>query len=179
MGKKNKVSKRELASGFVSGFKNFIMRGNVIDMAVGVIVGGAFGKIITSLVNDIILPPIGVLLGGVEFRDLQWLISRKPILDDGGSPVFVNGIQQFTDVYIRYGNLIQIILEFLIIAVCIYFVLYFFIKRKENEAKILALKEKQEQESKEKQPVVKEVPEDIKLLTEIRDLLKRESNEKI
>src|SRR5690554_8099431 len=84
MGKNIKITREQRKEGFINGFKNFIMRGNVIDMAVGVIIGGAFGKIVTSLVNDIIMPPIGVLLGGVEFRDLQALISSKPILDDSG-----------------------------------------------------------------------------------------------
>ena len=99
MSKQIKISKEQRKKGFLSGFKNFIMRGNVIDMAVGVIVGGAFGKIVTSLVNDIILPPIGVLLGGVEFRDLQALIHQKPVLDDNGAQVVIDGIAQFNNVY--------------------------------------------------------------------------------
>src|SRR5690554_2695797 len=98
MGNEIKMSRQQRKADFVSGFKSFVMRGNVIDMAVGVIIGGAFGKIITSLVNDIILPPIEVLLGGVEFRDLQVLIHQKPILDDAGSQVIIDGIAQFNNV---------------------------------------------------------------------------------
>src|SRR5690554_6009310 len=152
------------------------MRGNVIDMAVGVIIGGAFGKIVTSLVNDIIMPPIGVLLGGVEFRDLQALISSKPILDDSGTQVVIDGIAQFNNVYIRYGNLIQIIFEFLIIAFTIYIVLYIFIKRKEQEAKFIA-EEKARLEALEAEKTPSEpepLPADLLLLTEIRDLLKKD-----
>lgn len=178
MGKQIKISKEQRKKGFLKGFKSFIMRGNVIDMAVGVIVGGAFGKIVTSLVNDIILPPIGVLLGGVEFRDLQALIHQKPVLDDNGAQVVIDGIAQFNNVYIRYGNLIQIILEFLIIAFSIYLVLYIFIKRKEQEEKFIAEEkarlEKLEAEKNPPKPAPK--PEDIQLLIEIRDLLKK--NEK-
>lgn len=178
MGKKMKVSRQQRKSGFLEGFKNFIMRGNVIDMAVGVIIGGAFGKIVTSLVNDIILPPIGVLLGGVEFRDLQALIRSKPILDDSGSQVVIDGISQFNNVYIRYGNLIQIVVEFLIIAFSIYMILYIFIKRKEQEAKFIADEKARLEkiEIENNPPAAKPKPEDILLLEEIRDLLKR--NEK-
>ncbi|MFA7417699.1 MAG: large conductance mechanosensitive channel protein MscL [Acholeplasma sp.] len=178
MGNEIKMSRQQRKEGFVSGFKSFVMRGNVIDMAVGVIIGGAFGKIITSLVNDIILPPIGVLLGGVEFRDLQVLIHQKPILDDAGSQVIIDGIAQFNNVYIRYGNLIQIILEFIIIAASIYLMLYIFIKRKENEMKFITAEkarlEKLEAEKNPPAPAPKS--EDIQLLMEIRDLLKK--NEK-
>ena len=92
----------------------------------------------TSLVNDIILPPIGVLLGGVEFRDLQALIRSKPILDDSGSQVVIDGISQFNNVYIRYGNLIQIVVEFFNYCIFNLYVLYIFIKRKEQEAKFIA-----------------------------------------
>lgn len=178
MGKKIKIPREKRKEGFIQGFKNFVMRGNVIDMAVGVIIGGAFGKIVTSLVNDIIMPPIGVLLGGVEFRDLQALISSKPVLDDSGSQVVIDGIAQFNNVYIRYGNLIQIILEFLIIAFSIYVVLYILIKRKEQEAKYIAEETARLQalEAEKNPPKPEPLPVDIQLLTEIRDLLK--NNEK-
>lgn len=172
------MSREQRKKGFINGFKNFIMRGNVIDMAVGVIIGGAFGKIVTSLVNDIILPPIGVLLGGVEFSDLKALISSKPILDDNGSQVVIDNIKQFNEVYIRYGNLIQVVLEFLIIAISIYMVLYIFIKRREQEAAFIeAEKARLEAEAAKKNPPAPEpVAADIQLLSEIRDLLKK--NEK-
>ncbi len=176
MEKVTKLPKRAKAKGFLKGFKSFIMKGNVVDLAVGVVIGGAFGKIITSLVNDIILPPIGVLLGGVEFRDLQALISSKPVLDDNGAQVVIDGISQWNNVYIRYGNLIQVILEFLIIAFAIYLVLFFIIKRKEIEQKLID-EENARLEAIEKalhKEEVKEevIPQDVLLLTEIRDLLK-------
>src|SRR5690554_576899 len=178
MDKKIKMTRKQRKESFITGFKNFIMRGNVIDMAVGVIIGGAFGKIVTSLVNDIIMPPIGVLLGGVEFSDLQALISSKPILDDSGQQVIIDGIAQFNNVYIRYGNLIQIIIEFLIIAFSIYVVLYIFIKRREQEAKFIAAEKArlEKLEAEKNPPAPAPIPEDIQLLTEIRDLLKK--NEK-
>ncbi len=176
MGKNIKVPREKRKAAFISGFKSFIMRGNVIDLAVGVIIGGAFGRIITSLVNDVILPPIGVLLGGVDFKDLQWLIKQNPVLDDAGNQVIRDGIAQFNNVYIRYGNLLQTILEFLIIAITIYVVLYILVRRKQIEEKIIA-EEKARLEKIEKEknpPAPAPKPEDIQLLIEIRDLLKNE-----
>src|SRR5690554_3392448 len=170
MGNEIKMSRQQRKEDFDSGFKSFVMRGNVVDMAIGVIIGGAFGKIITSLVNDIILPPIGVLLGGVDFKDLRWLIHQTPTLDDLGNQVIIDGIAQFNQVFIYYGNFIQIILEFLIIAFVIYFTLFFIIRKKQFEEEILKKLEPVE-------PEVVETPKDIVLLTEIRDLLKKD-NEK-
>ncbi len=92
--------------GFISDFKSFAMRGNVIDMAVGIIIGGAFGKIVSSLVNDIIMPPIGALLGGVNFTDLKLTINS---LAAGADPVTIN-----------YGTFIQTVIDFLIIALAIF-----------------------------------------------------------
>ena len=120
-------------------FKEFISKGNVIDMAVGVIIGSAFSKIVTSLVNDIIMPLIGVIIGGLDFTSLSIKIKDSEIL---------------------YGSFIQNIVDFLIIAVCIFTVI-----------KILNRFKKK----KEEVPTPIETPEDIKLLTEIRDLLKKES----
>ena len=165
MKKEKKVSTKVKAKGFIHGFKEFVMKGNVIDMAVGVIIGGAFGKIITSLVNDIILPPIGVLLNGVDFKDLKVLIYAPG------------------DVYISYGNFIQVVLEFLIIAFSIYAVLFFIIKRRQIEAELLR---KQEEKAKELQEKADEKAvndavvaaaakeqgnEVLVILKEIRDLL--------
>lgn len=95
-----------------SAFKNFISRGNVVDMAVGVIVGGAFGKIVTSLVNDMLMPIIGVLLGGLNFTDLQI---------------------KFGKAIIHYGNFIQAIIDFLIISLCIFIMIRLFDRFKKNE----------------------------------------------
>lgn len=121
-------------------FKEFISRGNVIDMAVGVVIGSAFSKIVTSLVNDIIMPLIGVVIGGLNFTSLSIKIKDSEIL---------------------YGSFIQNIVDFLIIAACIFTVI-----------KIMNKFKKQKPEEAPK-PV--ETPEDIKLLTEIRDLLKKEN----
>lgn len=98
----------------VSEFKTFISRGNVVDMAVGVIVGAAFGKIVTSLVTDVITPLIGIFLGGVDFTSLSFKIG---------------------DAVITYGNFIQSIIDFLIISVCIFVMIKFFEKFKKKEVK--------------------------------------------
>lgn len=119
-------------------FKQFISRGNVVDMAVGVIVGGAFSKIVTSLVNDIITPIIGIIIGGLDFSNL--------VLEIGNAKI-------------AYGSFIQTIIDFLIIAICIYTVIRLFEKLKHEEKK-----EKVEEEPKKSDEVV--------LLEEIRDLLK-------
>lgn len=166
-----KISRRKRVKGFIAGFKDFIMKGNVVDMAVGVVIGGAFGRIITSLVNDIILPPIGVLLGGVDFKDLRALIHQTPVLDDSGEQVVTGGIAQWNYVYINYGNFIQVFIEFLIIAFSIYIVIYFVVKRRKMEAELLAQETAKLAAEKEVEAVV--VPEDIQLLTEIRDLLSK------
>jgi len=134
-------------------FKDFAVRGNVIDMAVGVIVGGAFGKIVASLVSDIIMPPIGVLIGGVHFQDLSVVIKKA---------VIENGIEVAPAVVIGYGDFIQTIINFLIIAFCI----FLFVKG------INTLKERLERSPEEPEPKPKEPSNEEKLLTEIRDLLK-------
>ena len=121
-------------------FKEFISKGNVIDMAVGVVIGSAFSKIVSSLVNDVIMPIIGVIIGGLDFTSLSIKIKDSEIL---------------------YGSFIQNIVDFLIIAVCIFTVI-----------KIMN-KFKKQKPVEEPKPV--EIPEDIKLLTEIRDLLKKET----
>ncbi|MDI4648506.1 large conductance mechanosensitive channel protein MscL [Cohnella sp. F6_2S_P_1] len=101
-------------------FKTFAMRGNVIDLAVGVIIGGAFGQIVTSLVNDIVMPPIGRLLGGVDFKDLYWRIG------DYKEGTVVSSIKSLEDAraagapVIAYGQFINIIINFLIIAFCVF-----------------------------------------------------------
>lgn len=95
---------------FAKEFKEFAMRGNVIDLAVGVIIGGAFGKIVTSLVNDIIMPPVGRLLGGVAFKDL-----KIPLVDVA---TFEKDSAEIP--YIRYGQFINTLLDFLIVAFCIF-----------------------------------------------------------
>lgn len=180
MAKGIKLDGRTKVKGFMTGFKNFITKGNVVDMAIGVIIGGAFGKIITSLVNDIIMPPIGVLLGGVDFKDLKALIRQTPILDDAGNQIITDGVAQFNKVYINYGNFIQTALEFVIIAFAIYFVLFFVIRRKQMQEQLIAEKLAKQAEAN-KTDVIEEVevelPADIQLLSEIRDLLKKQNKE--
>jgi len=121
------------------------MRGNVVDLAVGVIIGAAFGKIVTSLVNDVIMPPIGYITGGIDFKNLKVLI--KP-----GDPA-----KKIADVSINYGNFINTVIEFLIVAFCIFMVVKAINSLKKPE---------------EPAPAAEPVPtkEEI-LLTEIRDLL--------
>lgn len=129
----------------VDEFKAFVMRGNVVDMAVGVIIGGAFGKIVTSLVNDIFMPIIGMIIGNVDFTSLEIKI---------GEPV--EGVEQAA---IKYGMFIQEIVNFLIIALCIFMVIKLI-----NKAK----KKKDEEPAPAPEPTKEEV-----LLTEIRDALKK------
>ena len=138
-------------SKFLTEFKEFAMRGNVIDMAVGVVVGGAFGKITTSLVNDIIMPFIGMFTGGVNFADL---VIKLPHLW-GPVPEEPN--------VIAIGNLISTILDFIIIA----FVIFLFI-RAINRLKARKAKEEEAAKEPEKEP---EPSKEEVLLTEIRDLL--------
>ena len=132
-------------------FKAFAMRGNVVDMAVGVIIGGAFGKIVSSLVADIIMP----LIGGVNFKDLKWTFH---------SPSIGEGIPA-QEVTVNYGNFIQVTFDFLIIA----FSIFLFVKLISRFSR-----KKAEEEAAKPAPAV---PEDVKLLQEIRDLLKQ-NNEK-
>ena len=126
-------------------FKAFVMRGNVVDMAVGVIIGGAFGKIVTSLVNDIFMPIIGMILGNVNFSSLEIKL---------GEPV--EGAEQAA---IRYGMFIQEIVNFLIIALCIFMVIKVINKMQ---------KKKEETPAPAPEPTKEEV-----LLTEIRDALNK------
>lgn len=131
--KKNNVSKIKKEA---NDFKEFISRGNVVDMAVGVIVGGAFGKIVTSLVNDILMPLIGIVLGGLDFSNLSIKVM---------------------DANVAYGSFIQTIVDFLIVAFCIFVMVKFFEKFKKKEE------------------IVPEVPKkspEVILLEEIRDILK-------
>ena len=127
-------------------FKAFAMRGNVIDLAVGVVIGGAFGKIVTSLVDQIVMPPIGWITGGIDFSDLKWVL--KP--GDASDPK-----HKVAEVAIQYGAFINTLLQFLIIAFAIFMVI----------KAINRLSRKQE-------AVPTAPPADVALLTEIRDLLK-------
>lgn len=145
-----------MKSKILSDFKAFAMKGNVMDMAVGVIIGGAFGKIVTSLVNDIIMPMMGVLIGGINFRDLKWVIKEGSA--DGQVP----------DVVLSYGNFIQNMVDFLIIAFSIFIFISIVQKIANRRKKVV---EETAQKAAEAAPKV-----DAKeaLLTEIRDLLKEQ-----
>lgn len=137
-------------------FKTFAMRGNVLDMAVGIIIGGAFGKIVSSIVSDIIMPPIGVLVGGVSFTDLKLTIKDAiPAQLDAAGTIIAEAAPAVT---INYGNFIQVIFDFVIVA----FAIFLMIKAM-NAAK----------KKEEAAPVAPPAPskEEV-LLSEIRDILK-------
>jgi len=135
---------------FIDEFKDFAMKGNVIDMAVGIVIGVAFGRIVSSIVNDILMPPIGVLIGGVNFSDLKFIIKEAS-----------NTTQAVT---INYGNFIQVVFDFIIIAISMFVVVKTMNIAKRN-------REKETQDSKLE--IVEEASKDLELLSEIRDLLKK------
>ena len=125
--------------GFLQEFKAFAIKGNVMDMAVGVIIGGAFGKIVTSLVNDILMPPIGMLLGNVDFKDLKVNLAA---VKDAAVSVVNEGAVPSEPVYWNYGAFIQQCIDFTILAFCV-----FLIVKLMN--KLATLKEKEEAKDKE------------------------------
>ena len=131
--------------GMMSEFKDFAMRGNVVDMAVGIIIGAAFGKIVSSFVSDVVMPPLGVLIGGVDFTNLAVTIQAAS-----------EGVEEVT---IKYGQFIQTVFDFVIVAFAIFIAIKAMnsLKKKEEEA-----------------PAAPPEPSaEEKLLTEIRDLLKK------
>lgn len=140
----------------VKELKEFMLRGNVVDMAVGVIVGGAFGKIVTSFVNDVIMPPIGVLLNGVDFKDLKLVIKDAIPASEG-----VEAVEAVT---LNYGAFIQTTLDFVIVAVVIFFAI----------KGLNSLKRKKEEPAPAPAPDPAPSKEEV-LLTEIRDLLKNKN----
>jgi large conductance mechanosensitive channel len=131
-------------------FKEFAMRGNVVDMAVGIIIGGAFGKIVASIVNDIIMPPIGLLIGGMKFNDLK-LTMKSPEMDAAGKVIK-------EAVTLNYGNFVQTTVDFIILA----FAIFMMIKLMNT------MKKKEVAKPTAPPPPTKEQM----LLTEIRDILK-------
>ncbi len=126
-------------------FKKFVMRGNVVDLAVAVILGGAFGRIVSSFVNDVIMPLLGLVLGRVNFTTLRWVIKEA----QGDAP----------ELAILYGQFLQNVVDFLIIAFSIFL--------------MIRLLEKARRKPEAAPPVPAAPPADIQLLTEIRDLLKK------
>ena len=157
------TKKEKKVGKFLNEFKAFAMRGNVIDLAVGVVIGGAFGKITSSIVNDIIMPAISMLTGGINFSD--W----KIVLKEAVTQINAEGVEEIvsTAVTINYGNLISIILDFIIIA----FAVFCMVKV------INSLHRKKEEPAPEPEPEpIPEPSAEEKLLAEIRDLLKENNN---
>ena len=148
---------------FFSEFKTFISRGNVVDMAVGVIVGGAFGKISTSLVNDVIMPAVSMLMGGVDFTAWK-IVLKEAVMEMGADGVLV---ETAPEVAIKYGSLIAVIVDFLIIALSVFCVVKLINSMK---AKAEAMKKKEQEQAAP--PADPEPSAEEKLLCEIRDLLK-------
>ena len=132
----------------VDEFKSFAMKGNVVDMAVGIIIGAAFGKIVSSIVSDIIMPPLGLVIGGVNFTDLKWIMKAAT---DTAPAVTWN-----------YGNFIQVCFDFLIVAIAVFLVI-----KAMNAAK------KKEEAAPAAPPAPPAPTKEEVLLTEIRDLLKK------
>lgn len=137
-------------SSFITEFKEFAVKGNAVDMAVGVIIGGAFGKIVSSIVDDIIMPPIGWLIGGVNFSDLKVTLPAEQIGDIEMAAATIN-----------YGNFIQTLIDFIIIAFCVFLLVKGIMKLSKKKAEEAAT------------PPAPPAPSaEQTLLTEIRDLLK-------
>jgi large conductance mechanosensitive channel len=135
-------------------FKQFAMRGNVVDLAVGVIIGAAFGKIVDSLVKDIVMPPIGLLLGKVDFANL-FLVLREGA--QAGPYISVDAAQKAGAVTLNYGTFINTMISFIIVAWAVFLLIKAINRMKTNEPA----------------PPAPADPEDVKLLREIRDLLKK------
>lgn len=133
-------------------FKKFILRGNVMDLAVGVVMGTAFSAIVNSIVNDIIMPIIGFITAGIDFKDLEFVLTQAVLKGDAVIQPKVS---------ITYGNLIQAVLQFVIIAICIFLVV----------KGINTLRERLEKKKEEAPAAPAAKPADVALLEEIRDLL--------
>ncbi|MFC5269217.1 large-conductance mechanosensitive channel protein MscL [Adhaeribacter terreus] len=138
--------------GFISEFKEFASKGNVMDLAVGVVIGAAFGKIVASFVNDVLMPPLGIIIGGVDFKHLK--IPLK-------SAVMENGKVVTEAVTLNYGNFIQTLVDFLIIAFAIFLLIKAINRLKRKKVETVVAEE-----------VVKKLTHEEELLTQIRDLLR-------
>ena len=135
---------------FIKDFKAFLLKGDIVNLATAVIVGGAFGKIVTSFTNDILMPPIGLALGGADFTELKYVLKEEVLSAAGeiAEPA----------VTINYGNFVQMVINFVIIGFCIFMVLKAYEKTKKKE---------------EPKPAAPKGPSQEELLAEIRDLLKK------
>lgn len=143
--------------GFFKEFRDFAMRGNVIDMAVGIVIGTAFGAIVSSLVADVIMPPIGLLLSGVDFSELS-LTIKQAVVD-------ANGVETAPAVVLKYGLFINAVIKFIIVAFAVFMV----IKIMNKASELAKLK------TVDEPAPAPEIPADVALLSEIRDLLKQKS----
>lgn len=138
---------------FVKEFKEFATRGNVVDLAVGIIIGGAFGKIVSSLVADIIMPPIGLIVGGIKFTEIK--LGLKDAVVDGSGKVIQEAVT------LNIGNFIQTTFDFLIISSAIFLI-------------VKLMNSLNRKKKKEEAPVPASPSVEVQLLTEIRDLLKKQ-----
>ena len=141
---------------FFEEFKAFAMRGNVVDLAVGVVIGGAFGKITTSIVNDIIMPLISMITGGIDFSEWKWVL-KEAVLD-------AEGVETAAEVAVNFGNTIAVVLDFIIIAFAVFCMV-----------KALNKLHRKKEEEPAAPPAPPEPSAEEKLLTEIRDLLKEKN----
>ncbi len=140
---------------FIAEFKEFAMKGNVVDMAIGVVIGAAFGKITTSLVNDVIMPLISRITGGVDFSGWKWVLKAAEVDETGAETA--------AEIAVNYGSFIAVVLDFLIIALVLFMVV-------KAINKLRSIGKKEEPADEEPAPTAEE------LLTEIRDLLKENSD---
>lgn len=138
---------------FIAEFKEFAMKGNVVDMAIGVVIGAAFGKITTSLVNDVIMPLISRITGGVDFSAWKWVLKAAEVDETGAETA--------AEIAVNYGSFIAVVLDFLIIALVLFMVV-------KAINKLRTIGKKPEEPAEEEEPA----PTSEELLTEIRDLLK-------
>ena len=142
---------------FIAEFKEFAMKGNVVDMAIGVVIGAAFGKITTSLVNDVIMPLISRITGGVDFSAWKWVLKAAEVDETGAETA--------AEIAVNYGSFIAVVLDFLIIALVLFMVV-------KAINKLRTIGKKPEEPAEEEEPA----PTSEELLTEIRDLLKENSD---
>ncbi len=140
------------AKGVFGEFGEFIKKGNVVDMAVGVVIGGAFGAIVTSLVNDIIMPLVSLITGGINFSD--WFVAL-----DGNTYQTLEAAKETGAATLNYGNLISVVINFIIVAFCIFLVVKAMNKLKRKE--------------EEKQPEEPKKSDEVVLLEQIRDIIKK------